>query len=165
VPPGVYFQRIKDPAQSFSNGDAAKFSPKNPYDCYMYSYPCFFALELKSTKHSSVTFSGVEGAKRSGDMIKKHQIEALTKAGSHVGVVAGFVLNFRASENTYFLDISDFNTMAARIDKKSFSEKDAVAAGAIRIPQILKRTKYKFDIEWFVDCMKKSKNKEIFVDA
>ena len=87
-------------------------------------------------------------------MIHKHQTISLLKFSEYEGVVAGFLFNFRHfedsdkyNENTYFMEVNDFQNMCDKIDKKSFNEIDAILNGAIKISGSKKRTRYKWDLE------------------
>ena len=139
----IYYERIKDPAASFG-GDSAKtrFSTHNPYDTYAYKYPNFFALELKSTKTKSLSFSTNDNKSQ----IKKCQIDGLTRASEFKGTIAGFLFNFREQSETYFLNIKDFNVFVDSTDKKSINVSDVSKYGGIIIPQKLKVVKYTYDL-------------------
>lgn len=147
----VYYYRIKDPAQSFnqSANTGLRFSPNNPYDCFMFKKPNFFPMELKATKGTS--FSIQREKKDKGKMIKIHQIDGLTEANKVDGVYAGFLFNFYEKSKTYWLDIDGFNTFNNNTDKKSINEKDIVEHGAILVNQKLKRTKYGYHIKTLLE--------------
>lgn len=98
-------------------------------------------MELKSTKSKSIPFSTTDNKKS----IKKCQIVGLTRASKYKGVIAGFVLNFRELEKTYFLNIVDFNRFTSSTEKKSINEKDVIEYGGVLIPQRLKKVKYVYD--------------------
>ena len=204
IPDDVYFQRIKDPAQSFGGSGNTSFSPSNPYDCYMYSCPTFFALELK-TADKAMSFwreKSEQNALRNplaldvgsrsahnnfnrgmhGDSlpmlsplgaieqeapafrhgvhhndplkhtynIKRNQIEALQKASKHKGVIAGFVLNFRSEDKTYFLEINKFLDLVNSIDKKSINQMDVSSCGLL-IRQKKLKVHYRYDIKRFIE--------------
>lgn len=126
-----------------------RFSIKNPYDNYIYKFPYFFALELKSTKSKSIAFSTEDNKSQ----IKKCQIEGLTRASEYKGIIAGFVFNFREQESTYFLDIRNFNIFVKATNKKSINIKDVVEYGAVLIPQKLKVVKYTYDLSVIFDMI------------
>lgn len=152
VPPDVYYERIKDPPASFGkDSSSVRFSLKNPYDTYAYKYPFMYAMELKSTKGKSIPFSFTDNK----SSIKKCQIEGLRRASEYKGICAGFLLNFRnevdseekiANDNTYWFRIELFLMWASACGKKSINEKDVIEFGGIKIPQILKVKKYKYDL-------------------
>ena len=152
IPEGVYFQRIKDPAQSFGGSGNTSFSPSNPYDCYMYSYPTFFALELK-TADKAMSFwreSPENDPLKRTYNIKRNQIEALQKASKYKGVIAGFVLNFRSAPATYFVPIQRFCDYTSKLSKKSINETDVSSIG-IRIPQRQLRVNWRYDIRHLIE--------------
>lgn len=140
----LYYQRIKDPASSFGQDSSkTRFSIKNPYDVFVYKYPNFFALELKSTKSKSLTFSVSDNKSQ----IKKCQIDGLTDASKFYGIFAGFVFNFRTQELTYYLSIEDFNSFIKQTNKQSISIEDIALFGGVVIPQKIKRTKYIYNVD------------------
>lgn len=153
VPDDILIQRMPDPAQSFQK-NAMRFSPHNPYDFFMFYSPNLFCLELKSTKSPSFTFCRKDFSERKSDFnIKKHQIEGLEAASAYEHVIAGFVLNFRKVNHTYFIPIQRFKELIENTPKKSINEADVVENGAYLISQTLKKTKFKFDVKKFVEDM------------
>lgn len=160
-----YFLRLKDPAQSFNKSESQnlRFSLPNPYDCIIYSYPIMFALELKTKQSTSLTFWRKDFKKSSFD-IKEVQIKGLTEASLCKGIVAGFVINFRKTEHTYFLDIKDFNNMVKNINKKSFNENDVINNNGYLIAQKKKKVRFSYDIENFISEYKERYNEENFIN-
>jgi penicillin-binding protein-related factor A (putative recombinase) len=77
----------------------------------------------------------------------------LSCANQYKNVIAGFVINFRKVNRTYFLSINQFNEMTKGLNKKSINETDVQNIGAYQIDQTIKRTRYKFNIEKFIDNM------------
>ena len=99
-----------------------------------------YCLELKSTKSTSVSLS----------MIRDNQIEELTKASKH-NLVAGFLINFRNTSNdTYFIEICDFNKMISEVNKKSFNKKDLMNYNAIYVESERKKVNYKYNVKKFI---------------
>lgn len=97
---GYWFFRVRD-----VNPMAIKrpFAiPRNPYDVLIFDGEYLFALELKSTQGKSISHRG------SNPQIKPHQTEALISASKHDNIIAGFILNFRSENKTYFVHIDDF---------------------------------------------------------
>lgn len=157
VPQGVYYQRIKDPAQSFNQSDTLRFSLQNPYDCFMFSYPFLFTLELKSTKGTSLSFyrkDFVNDGKKHTFMIKKNQLEGLAESNKYQGIVSGLVVNFRGVNHTYFLHIDQANRLINNLDKKSFNEQDVINHNGYLIEQHLKKVKYSYNLEKFIEDQK-----------
>ena len=112
IPADVYCLRLTDSSPAgFGENENMRFSIQSPFDFILYKNGKMFALELKSTKGKSISFSG------SSPMIKEHQVKALTQA-SRFGIIAGFVLNFRGN-GTYFLPIQKFNDFTNSTTRKS----------------------------------------------
>ena len=152
MPDGVYFQRLIDPAASFGGSNITRFSPHQPYDYYAFISPIFFAMELKSTANSLTYWREdyEKPNKKSHFEIKKCQIEGLTKAATYPGVIAGFYINFRNINKTYFLSIQDFHRLTDNMDKKSINYKDVEKYGML-IEQKLMKTNYKYNLQKFFD--------------
>lgn len=149
----IYYYRLRDPASSFGGKqEGLRFSITNDYDCFIYFYPNFFPFELKSTKGTS--FSIQKEKTEKSKMIKLSQIEGLTKASKHEGIFAGFVINFRDTEHTYWLNIKDFNIFNEQTEKKSINEVDVIKHSGILVPQRLKKVKYTYDIMSLVSFIK-----------
>jgi len=154
VPKEVYYQRINDPAQSFNQNDLLRFSLQNPYDCFMFSYPVLFTLELKSTQGTSLTFykkDFVDDGKKHTFMVKKNQLEGLAKSNSYKGIVSGLVINFRGTNHTYFLSIEQANLLINSTDKKSFNEQDVINHNGYLIEQHIKKVKYNYNLQKFIE--------------
>lgn len=79
-------------------------------------------------------------------MIKLNQIDGLSESNKYDGIFAGFVFDFRNTENTYWLSINDFNLFLLNNDKKSINEKDIIKYKGIKIDKTKKRVKYTYDI-------------------
>lgn len=111
-------------------------------------------MELKSTE-SSLTYWRKDfesDQKKQAFEIKKCQIEGLTKAATYPNVIAGFYINFRNVNKTYFLSIQDFHALTDQLNKKSINYKD-VAQYGIEIEQKLLRKNYKYNLRKFFDDM------------
>lgn len=146
----VLLHRLKDSATSFSGGNALRFSIKNPCDFFEFDSErgIFYTLELKSVGGKSISFEREKG--QHGE-IHYHQIKGLTEFGEYKRVVSGFIINFRCEDKTYFVPINTFNEMMDEIDKKSFNITDIENHTHIEITGEKKRTRYRYDIESFMD--------------
>ena len=84
--------------------------------------------------------------------IHYHQICGLNEWDKYDGTICGFIIEFRECEKTIFLNIKDFNKLVSKIDKKSFNLKDidTYKINHIVIPQKLLKTKYSYDIDYFI---------------
>jgi len=111
----------------------------------------FYATELKT---SAGAFS-FERTKEDKGMIHLHQIESLKKFATYKNVVSGFILDFRKSNNTYFIYIEDFLRMIGHVDKKSFNETDLLTYGnPVLISKTKLRVNYRYDVEKFLNDVK-----------
>lgn len=142
IPDGVMYYRIKDPAQGFGGSSTTRFSLHNQCDALLYKYPRLIALELKSTQSTSIPFSFTDNKKS----IKKCQIYGLCDFSLYKGITAGFLMNFRKTEKTYYLDIDGFLRFMIDTSKSSINEKDIIEYGGIIIPSQKKRTRSVYDI-------------------
>lgn len=98
-------------------------------------------MELKSTKSTSLPLS----------CIRDNQIKELTESSKH-NLIAGFIVNFRNKNNdTYFIEICDFNNMIKETQKKSFNIKDLEQYNATYIKSKLKKINYSYDVKEFVE--------------
>jgi penicillin-binding protein-related factor A (putative recombinase) len=128
----------------------------------MYYCPTLFTLELKSADGTSMTFyrdDFVQDGKKPTFMIKKNQINGLLESSKFKGIISGFILNFRKTNNTYFWDISDFVQCTIDLTKKSINETDVISHNGYLIEQTLKRTNYKYNIEKFITDIQNKKLK------
>lgn len=144
IPDSAFYYRIPDSAQSWGEGENIRFTPKSPFDAILYSYPALMLLELKSTQGTSLPF----------DKIKPHQIKELLRANSRQGASAGFVINFRGYVRTFFINIEDFCRFTRATTKKSVNVRDLLAHGAIEIQGTKKISRYRYDIQEFVEKAK-----------
>ena len=159
VPNDCLYERLPDPPQAFNQSadTGLRFANKNPYDNILFRDGTYYALELKSTKSTSISLPDDEKDKKK--MIKPHQIKGLTRVSQVKGTVAGFVFNFRESKietnRTYFMFIEDFNKFyEERGDKKSINEKDIMKYGYVLIGFEIKKVHYKYDIDKFLTMTK-----------
>jgi len=145
IPDYVYCYRIKDPAQSFGRDSRfTRFSLKNECDFFFYKKPYLIAAELKSNQGTSISFAKTKEEK--GE-IKYDQIKFLSSAQRY-GIICGFLLNYRKTNTTYWLDINNFNRFCENTEKKSINEKDLIEYGGIIVPSIKKRTRYIYDLSF-----------------
>lgn len=146
IPKDVFYYRIKDPAQAFGENSTTRFSLKNDFDAFLYKYPTLVAVELKSNGGTSISFSLSENKVN----IKANQIKCLSDC-LKFNIRAGLILNFRKSEKTYWIDISDFLLFANNTSKKSINEKDLKEYRAIEIPHVKKKVNFIYDLNFLFD--------------
>lgn len=139
IPEDTYYLRLHDSSIGFDiENSTQRFALKSPYDSILYRKGRMYALELKSVKDGAISHAG------SSPKIKEHQIKELIKA-SQYGIIAGFVLNFRNTENTYFLPIAHFEFLRQNSTKKSFNEKD-IEGISVKIPHRKLKVNYRYDL-------------------
>lgn len=140
---GLFYYRNNDGTASWGNGsDSVRFQTKNICDIFMYKYPVFFALELKSHKGSSIPFSA----------IRKDQIDGLLSQKNKKGVISGLLLFFSDKELCYFLDINDYKYLEDIGERKSIPISYCIENG-IEIKCNKLRTTYRYNSEEFIRRM------------
>ena len=148
VPDYVLAYRPPDSAQGFDVGASNKlrFSRHSPCDFMLFdgTRNMFLTLELK-TFQGSCSF---ERSKEEKGIIHYYQIEKLKEFANYKRVVSGFVLDFRSTDNTYFLNINEWDDFISHIEKKSFNEKDLlIYASPILIEKEKLKVNYRYDVE------------------
>ena len=157
VPKYILTYRPPDAAQGFDikNNEKNKklrFSRHSPCDYMLFDSTrnLFLTLELK-------TFQGSCSFERNKDekgIIHYYQIESLTKFAQYKRVVSGLVLDFRSTDNTYFLNIDQWDEFISHINKKSFNEKDLLTyANPTLIEKRKLKVNYRYDIESFLNTL------------
>lgn len=144
VSKNIYYVRIKDSATSFGESVITKFTPNNPYDSFMFYEGYLFPIELKSTKSTSVSIQTTK--KQKGKMIKINQIKGLEYASTFSQIYAGFILDFRTSDKTYYLSIQDFLKFQSESNKKSINEKDIKEYNGIVLTKVMKVKYYRYKV-------------------
>jgi len=145
IPENCWFYRFKDGTASWERNednsfkaDKTRFQAKNICDCQVFNGVNLFLLELKSTKSKSLPLS----------MVRANQIKELTTASKFSGIVAGFVVNFRSVNETYFITIDQFNRFVNEGSRKSIPL-DYFFHKTIRIGQERKRVRMRYDLRNF----------------
>lgn len=150
-PDWLLVHRPPDAAQSFDMSSKLRFSQHSPADFFMFDGEKFYTLECKSFEGSC----SFERTKEDKGIIHWYQIESLLKFSKYKNVVSGFLLDFRSSGNTYFLDISDFVNMIGKLNKKSFNENDMNNyCSNLLINKKKLKVNYRYDIENFLNDVK-----------
>ena len=146
IRPDVFYYRIKDPAQSCGRDSrVTRFSLKNECDCFIFKKPVLVAAELKSNQSTSISLSRSKEEK--GKDIKWDQIQFLTFA-KMFDLRAGFLLNYRKTENTYWIEIDNFNKFLEENCKKSINEEDLVKYDAVLVNSKKLRTRFRYDLSF-----------------
>lgn len=128
-----------------------RFSQHSPCDCMLFDGEYFYTLELKSVGTNSISF---ERTKEDKGVIHKYQTDSLLKFSRYKNVVSGFLLDFRLSNTTYFLQINEFINMISNLNKKSFNEKDMFEwCNPFEIKKKKLKINYKYDVENFLNTI------------
>lgn len=143
--------RPPDAAQSFDMSSKLRFSQHSPCDFMHFDGEIFYTLELK-TFSGSCSFERCKGDK---GIIHYYQIESLKKFYECKNVCSGLILDFRKTDNTYFLSINEWDNLANAISKKSFNEDDLLNyTHPILIDKKKLKINYRYNIDKFFDEVK-----------
>lgn len=120
----------------------------------------FFCLELKSVSGKSISFERTKAKEDKGE-IHYHQIEYLKSCLSFENVIPGLIIDFRGTDNTWFLHINQWDALINSIAKKSFNELDLLSYSyPILISKKKLKINYRYDINKFIqDVTKLEDNK------
>ncbi len=154
IPERCDITRLKD-AGGWSNATNMRFTSSNPCDFIVYSDSewgsgngTMYKFELKSTLGKSLPFGNIK-AKNDKLTAKEASLKFIKKLeeSESKGVWAGFVVNFRATNQTFRVLASDIACFMVCTDRESiplswFEE------NAILIKQTLVRVRYKYDLEF-----------------
>ena len=161
VPDYVKIYRPPDQAQSFGDRSSSKkirFSRKSPFDFLLWDSKnrLLYSLELKTKEGKSISF---ERTKEDSGDIHYYQIDELNKWNKFDGIISGLVIEFREIHKVVFIGIDEMNKLMEVIPKKSFCFDDLELYGIEYIPIgcTLLRTRYKYDIDGFLNDILKSK--------
>lgn len=131
-PSEFYVERYKDDTSGF-------YGVTNPADYRIYKSPNLFLFELKSHKGKSLPFS----------CIRDNQVKGMLKAVRHIGIFAGFIINFRDLEETYYIPVAMYESYRVSANRKSIPVEWCREHGD-KIEQTKKRTRYSYDLEGFL---------------
>jgi len=137
VPKEVWYYRFKDGTANFNGqkNENVRFQAKNIADCEIFQCPSLFVFELKSTISKMLPFS----------MVRDNQVKELTLASKHHGLHAGFIVNFRAVAETYFITIDMYNHLAETSERKSIPLLE-FQANCIQVESQIKKVHYKYNV-------------------
>ena len=107
-----------------------------------------FCLELKTVAGKSISFEREKGDK--GE-IHLHQIEYLKSCLHYSNIVPGLIIDFRGTENTWFLHVREWDELIDSITKKSFNEQDLLSySHSILITKHKLKVNYRYDVDKFI---------------
>ena len=148
VPDDIWIYRPPDAAQSFNQSSNLRFSQKSPCDYMMFDGNHFFCLELKTVAGKSISF---ERTKKDKGEIHYHQIEYLKSCLSFENVIPGLIIDFRGTDNTWFLHINQWDSLITSITKKSFNESDLLSySHPLLISKKKLKVNYIYDVSKFL---------------
>lgn len=108
----------------------------------------FFCLELKTVAGKSISF---ERTKKDKGVIHYHQIEYLKSCLNYKNIIPGMIIDFRGTDNTWFLNIYEWDDLINSIAKKSFNESDLLSySHPILISKKKLKVNYRYDVEKFI---------------
>lgn len=108
----------------------------------------FFCLELKSVAGKSISF---ERTKKDKGEIHYHQIEYLKSCSQYKNVIPGLIIDFRGTNNTWFLHIDQWDGLITSITKKSFNESDLLSySHPLLISKKKLKVNYRYDVAKFI---------------
>jgi recombination protein U len=137
MPENVFYYRFRDGTASWGGeSENIRFQANNIADCLMYLKPTLWLVDLKSHKGKSIPFN----------CFRDNQVKELSKAMMHEGIKAGFIVNFRDVEETYFVKANDVEYYIAHSERKSIPL-DWCRENGIRIGQRLLKVHYRYDVE------------------
>ena len=128
-----------------------RFSHRSPCDYMMFDGEILYTLELKSFDGSC----SFERTKDEKGIIHWYQVDSLKKFATYKNVCSGFILDFRKTNHTYFLNINEWDNLANSLDKKSFNESDMKTyCNPLLINKKRLKINYRYDIDKFLRDVK-----------
>lgn len=114
----------------------------------MFNGEYLFFIELKTVAGNSISF---EREKNDKGVIHYYQIDSLKNFSQYKNVISGLIIDFRKTENTYFVNIKDWDKLIESINKKSFNESDLTKLkNLIYINKKKLKVNYRYDIDNFI---------------
>ena len=154
IPEGIFVYRPPDAAQSFQSNSNLRFSLRSPCDYFIYNGEYLWALELKSVAGTSISFERCDNDK---GVIHDYQIKTLKKMSTYPNVISGLIIDFRGSDNTYFLSIDYWDQLINSINKKSFNEQNLLDySSPICIDKKKLKVNYRYNVVKFLHDSSKS---------
>lgn len=152
LPDDVMCYRPPDAGQLLYRYNVSADEKQNaPCDFMIYDGDRLFMFELKSIKTKAITV-GID--KETKGEIKYHQILSLRYHSQFRNVEAGFIVDFRYSDMTYYIPIQSFDRMMEDIGKKSFNEKDLAGYDYLLIDKKKLRVNYRYNIGKLLEDIK-----------
>lgn len=142
---GVFFYRLKDGSASWGGNDKTRFQAKNDFDNFIYSIHGLCLLELKSTLGKSLPLGN----------IKQSQIDGLNKAANKNidKLYAGFIINYRDCEETYYISVQQLNDFINKNERKSIPI-DFCRDNGLKLSGEKLKVRYRYNIDEFIKNIK-----------
>lgn len=110
----------------------------------------FFCLELKTVAGKSISFERTNAKEDKGE-IHYHQIEYLKSCLNFQNIIPGLIIDFRGTNNTWFLHIKEWDSLINSIAKKSFNESDLLSySHPLLISKKKLKVNYRYDVAKFL---------------
>lgn len=156
IPDNILIYRPPDAAQSFDKSFKLRFSSRSPCDFIMFDGEILLCVELKTVSGKSISFERCED---DTGIIHYYQITSLKSFAKYKNVISGFVIDFRKTDNTYFLNINDWDNLINSISKKSFNESDLLNhSNPILINKKKLKVNYRYDTNKLITDIKSENN-------
>ncbi len=129
-------------------GDNIRFTPSNPCDLIVFSanlvtsHGKLYKLELKSLNGKSLPLGNIKSSDE-----KRLKFVAKLVASENRGVMAGFVVNFRDTNETFFVLASKVFVFIELAERASIPIAWFRENGRL-IEQKIKRVRWGYDLEW-----------------
>jgi penicillin-binding protein-related factor A (putative recombinase) len=144
VPDDVFLYRFKDGTANWGDKNEntlTRFQAQNICDFMIFTGARLFLLELKTTKSLSLSYNN----------IRDNQVKEMTKAVGFINITAGFIVNFRTVNKTFFMSIALYNKCVEKLDRKSIPL-SVFENHAVLIQQEQKLVHWRYDIEQLISC-------------
>ena len=137
----IFLHRFKDGTTGTVNGQMIRFKNKNLCDFLLFKDGLLVLVELKSFLGKSMPFSNIK------DTVDEQQtfLYNLRLEARKNNVKAYMILNFRELNETYAIDIHNFDEFYKMTNKKSISINEVRQLGK-QLFQQKKRTNYRYEI-------------------
>lgn len=139
----IFLHRLKDGAtRTGANGEMIRLKTKNLCDFILFKGNKLVLVELKSFLGKSMSFTNIKSTVEEQQKFIYNLREEVKKEN----VKAYFILNFRDLNETYAIDIKNFDEFYKFTNKRSISI-DEVRQLGIQLFQQKKRTTYRYKID------------------
>lgn len=140
IPEQYFVYRFKDGTANFNGAknENVRFQAHNICDFQVFAEDKLFLFELKSYNGVSIPLSG----------IRKTQLEEMLKASSYKNIKPYFILNYRALESVYAINVQTLQEFIKTTERKSIPVKWCIENG-MEIKGTKKKVRFVYDLEEF----------------